>query len=120
MEGRSERIVQPHSRDVSVTAKVEAALSDPGSCLLLHRNLVSDTLALLVTGVGIGESDDGKPLIGRRYVGAVRDTSRRRENEDEDLSTNSTDEDEDLIFIFSSNSPSICEGFGCRDLAYGN
>jgi len=67
------RRLQPHGSDISVTVKVEAALLDWRSCLLLYQANQSDGPALLVTAVGVDGKGSGKPIVDCRYVGAVRD-----------------------------------------------
>ncbi|KAN0077401.1 hypothetical protein V8E54_005705 [Elaphomyces granulatus] len=68
------RRVQPHGSDISAVTKVEAALLDWSSCLLLYQALGSDGPALLVTTLEVNSSEDGEPIINCRYVGAVRDS----------------------------------------------
>ncbi|KLU90826.1 hypothetical protein MAPG_09352 [Magnaporthiopsis poae ATCC 64411] len=66
------RRIQPHGSDISVVAKVEAALVDWSSCLLLYHAPDSNGPALLVTTVGVDDIAVREVVIDCRYVGAVR------------------------------------------------
>lgn len=67
--------IQPHGSDISVLTRIQVALIDWGSCLLLYQSLGSTEPALLVTAVGV-RAVEGRtePIIDCRYVGAVRDS----------------------------------------------
>ncbi|KAH8689732.1 hypothetical protein GQ44DRAFT_833103 [Phaeosphaeriaceae sp. PMI808] len=65
--------LQPHGSDISVIVKVEAALFNWKSCLVLYQGYQSDGPALLVTTVGVDAKDVSDPIVDCRYVGAVRD-----------------------------------------------
>jgi len=67
--------IQPHGSDISVVVRIQAALADWGSCLLLYQSLESTGPALLVTAVGVrGVEGRTEPIVDCRYVGAVRDS----------------------------------------------
>jgi hypothetical protein len=64
---------QPHGSDTGVVVKVDSALLDWKSCLILYQGLDADGPAHLVTTIEVCRSEDDDPIIDCRYVGAVRD-----------------------------------------------
>lgn len=72
------RRVLHYGSEISAVVKVEMALLDWSSCLLLYRELDSEGPALLVTALQVSTSEDGEPVIDCRYAGAVLDSRRQK------------------------------------------
>ncbi|RYP38859.1 hypothetical protein DL767_002421 [Monosporascus sp. MG133] len=72
------RRVRHVGSEISAVVKVETALLDWGSCLLLYRTLDSEGPALLVTALQVSTIEDGEPVIDCRYAGAVLDSRPRK------------------------------------------